>query len=112
MASAPSADVARTVDVLVANARRAARPLAGGSARPQDQPLRGAAAGLRQASATNLEANRADLERTKAAGESAAFLDRLTLTPARIEAMAKGTEEITMLPDPVGETIAAWRRPN
>ena len=43
---------------------------------------------------------------------TAAFLDRLTLTPARIEAMARGLEEIAALPDPVGETIAAWRRPN
>src|SRR5262249_60412535 len=42
----------------------------------------------------------------------AAFVDRLTLTPERIDAMARGLEEIAALPDPIGETIAAWRRPN
>jgi glutamate-5-semialdehyde dehydrogenase len=50
--------------------------------------------------------------RAREAGESVAFVDRLTLTPARIDAMARGLEEIALLPDPVGETIAAWRRPN
>ena len=40
------------------------------------------------------------------------FLDRLTLTPERIEAMAKGIEEIAALPDPVGAVLAAWDRPN
>src|SRR4029077_8420720 len=41
-----------------------------------------------------------------------AFLDRLTLTDARIETMAAGLREIATLPDPVGETVDAWRRPN
>src|SRR6185436_14281373 len=41
-----------------------------------------------------------------------ALLDRLALDDKRIEAMAKGLEEIASLPDPVGETIAAWTRPN
>jgi glutamate-5-semialdehyde dehydrogenase len=50
--------------------------------------------------------------RTRAAGESAAFVDRLTLTPARIEAMARGIEQIVDLHDPIGESIAGWRRPN
>ncbi|WP_264817193.1 glutamate-5-semialdehyde dehydrogenase, partial [Acidomonas methanolica] len=43
---------------------------------------------------------------------SAAFRDRLTLTPARIEAMARGLEDIADLPDPVGRVLAAWERPN
>src|SRR5258706_276852 len=70
------------------------------------------ASALRRERDALLDANRADVERTRAAGESAAFLDRLTLTPERIEAMARGLEEIAALPDPVGETISAWRRPN
>jgi len=105
-------DVERTADGLVRAARAAARTLAGVSSVAKDDALRRGAAGLRRSTAALLEANRGDLERTRAGGESAAFLDRLTLTPARIEAMAKGFEDIAALPDPVGETIAAWRRPN
>jgi glutamate-5-semialdehyde dehydrogenase len=112
MRAALAPDVDRTVAELVRAARAAARALAGASSRAKDVALRGAAAGLRAAERTLLEANRADVERTRASGENAAFLDRLTLTPLRIEAMAKGLEEIAALPDPVGETIAAWRRPN
>ena len=41
-----------------------------------------------------------------------AFVERLTLNDARIEAMARGVEEVAALPDPVGEVIASWRRPN
>ena len=105
-------DAERTADALVRAARTAARALAGASSTAKDEALRGAADGLRRDQASLLEANHADLARTRAAGESTAFLDRLTLTPARIEAMAVGLEEIAALPDPVGEAIAAWRRPN
>lgn len=112
MATALDPDVARTVDRYVTAARAAARQLAGASTTLKDEALHRAAAGLRAAEARLLDANRGDVERTRALGESPAFLDRLTLTPARIEAMAKGLEEITALPDPIGETIGAWRRPN
>src|SRR5262249_33056999 len=71
-----------------------------------------AAARLRRDEARLLGANHTDVERARAGGESGAFVDRLTLTPARIDQMARGLEEIAALPDPVGETIAAWRRPN
>src|SRR6266704_3541523 len=50
--------------------------------------------------------------RALAGAESAACVDRLTWTTGRIDAMARGLEEVAALPDPVGETIAAWRRPN
>lgn len=113
MAQAPlTPEVQRAVAHLVDNARAAARQLAGAPTTAKDAALRGAAAGLRAAHARLLEANRSDLERTRALGESAAFLDRLTLTPARIDAMAAGLEEIAALPDPIGETLDAWRRPN
>src|SRR5262249_36155779 len=107
-----SADVVRTVDGLVGAARSAARGLAGASSTAKDAALRGAAENLRCDERALLDANRSDLERTRAAGETAAFLDRLTLTPARIASMATGLEEIAALPDPIGETMAAWRRPN
>jgi glutamate-5-semialdehyde dehydrogenase len=109
-AAAP--DPTHAADALSAEARRAARTLAGASARAKDAALRGAAARLRAATDAIVAANATDVARARTAGESAAFVDRLTLTPARVEAMAHGVEEIAALPDPVGETIAAWRRPN
>jgi glutamate-5-semialdehyde dehydrogenase len=70
------------------------------------------ARGLEEKTAAIIEANRADLERARAAGVTRAFLDRLTLTDVRLEAMAAGLREIAALPDPVGETVEVWRRPN
>ena len=105
-------DVTKRVDALSGAARTAARGLAGASTRAKDAALRGAANRLRREQADIAAANATDVARARAAGESAAFVDRLTLTAARIDAMARGLEEIAALPDPVGETIAAWRRPN
>jgi len=105
-------DAARIVEALAADARAAARALAGASSAAKDAALRAAARRLRRDQAALLRENHDDVGRARAAGEAVAFVDRLTLTPARIEAMAQGLEEIAALPDPVGETIAAWRRPN
>ena len=107
-----SADTGRLVDALSGDARAAARALAGASSRDKDAALRAAATRLRQDRDTILRANREDVERTRAGGESGAFIERLTLDAGRIDAMARGLEEVAALPDPVGETIAAWRRPN
>src|SRR5437764_533486 len=112
MEARPSSNVEARVEALTSGARAAARALAAAPARARDTALGEAAARLRRAEAALLEANHGDVERARAAGESAAFVDRLTLTPARIEAMARGLEEIAALPDPVGETRAAWRGPN
>jgi len=105
-------DAARMVESLASEARAAARGLAGASSAAKDAALRGAAARLRREQDAILRANRDDVERARAGGESAAFVDRLTLDAKRVDAMARGLEEIAALPDPVGETIAAWRRPN
>src|SRR5215468_1853987 len=112
MQPAASPDVDGIVERLSLGAREAARGLARASSAAKDRALRDAASGLRGAQAALLSANRDDVERARAVGESAAFVDRLTLNPDRIEAMARGLEDIAALPDPVGETIAAWRRPN
>src|SRR5262249_50796645 len=56
--------------------------------------------------------NALDLAETRREGANAAFLDRLTLSPKRIEEMAAGIEEIAGLADPVGRIIAEWDRPN
>ena len=73
---------------------------------------RAAAAALRDASAAILAANAADLAAFDAGGGSAAFRDRLLLTPARVAAMAQGLEDIAALPDPLARTLADWTRPN
>jgi glutamate-5-semialdehyde dehydrogenase len=59
-----------------------------------------------------LAANAEDLAAAKSAGLSAAMLDRLSLTPERIEAVAKAVEEIAAIPDPVGREDERWTRPN
>ena len=56
-----------------------------------------------------IDANRADLETSGLAG---AMRDRLLLTPERIATMVAGVREVASLPDPIGETIAEWTRPN
>ena len=71
--------------------------------------LRAMAAALRVQSGEILAANATDLA---ACGGTAAFRDRLTLTEARVDAMAKGLEDIAQLPDPLGRTLADWTRPN
>ena len=112
MQAALSPDVERAVEALSRDAREAARALAGSSSAVRDRALRDAAARMRSAQAALLAANAEDVTRARASGDTAAFIDRLTLTPARIEAMARGIEEIAALSRPVGESIAAWRRPN
>jgi glutamate-5-semialdehyde dehydrogenase len=93
-------------------ARVAARALAKTPTTVKNQALTLAAQRLRQAQDALLAANQCDVEAGKQAGLSVAMLDRLTLTAGRVEAMARGVEIIAELPDPVGETIAMWRRPN
>jgi glutamate-5-semialdehyde dehydrogenase len=78
----------------------------------RNQALRASAAAIRAQAAAIAEANRADVTAATAKGLSPAMIDRLTLTPARIEAMAKGLEDIAALPDPLNRVLADWTRPN
>ena len=104
--------VAADVIALCQAARAAGRQLALASTWAKNNALARAAARLRGAADSLLAANRRDVDNGRNAGLSPALIDRLTLTEARIEAMAAGLEQIAQLPDPVGETIAQWRRPN
>ncbi len=101
---------------LIAEIGRAARNAAHVAALAHDEvknnALRAAAQELRQASAAILSANAQDVAQAKAAGASSAAVDRLTLDHKRIEAMARGVEEIADLPDPVGRVLAVFERPN
>jgi glutamate-5-semialdehyde dehydrogenase len=105
-------DVTQLIQTKARAAREAARQLALCSTRTKNEALQQMARGLEEKTAVILDANRGDLERARSSGVTRAFLDRLTLTDVRIETMAAGLREIAALPDPVGETVEAWRRPN
>ena len=93
-------------------AKVAARALALASTRAKNDALHQMARGLEEKTALVLDANRADLARARSAGLTSAFMDRLTLSESRLEEMAAGLRQVAALPDPVGETVEAWRRPN
>src|SRR5690606_31754450 len=92
--------------------RAAARPLANASAERKNAALSAMAHAIENHRDAILQANAVDMENGVEAGLSAAFLDRLELTPERIRAIADGIRAIASLPDPVGSVIAAWDRPN
>ncbi len=93
-------------------ARAAMRELGVADEAAKNAALHAAATGIRDSSATLLEANARDLDEAGGGTMTESFLDRLQLDDGRIEGMAKGLEEIAALPDPVGRVIAAWDRPN
>ena len=93
-------------------ARAAARQLRQCTAEQKNAGLRAMADELVAAQDAILFANAQDMEKANAAGLSAAMIDRLTLNPKRIAAMADGIREVAELPDPVGEIIRDWTRPN
>jgi glutamate-5-semialdehyde dehydrogenase len=93
-------------------ARAAAAVLALASTDQKNAALQAMAAKLGARADKILEANRQDLEGARAKGRDAAFLDRLTLNDARVEAMARGLREVAALADPVGQVTASWTRPN
>ncbi|MEW6269670.1 MAG: glutamate-5-semialdehyde dehydrogenase [Thermodesulfobacteriota bacterium] len=91
-------------------ARAALRPLRLASTATKDAALRAFARLLREETSGLLAANQRDLAALRDA--TSAFRDRLTLDERRIDAMARALEEVAELPDPVGETVTTWRRPN
>ncbi|MGD9913789.1 MAG: glutamate-5-semialdehyde dehydrogenase [Rhizobiaceae bacterium] len=93
-------------------ARAAARPLAIAPPAAKNAALEAMAQALLDGSAGILAANRIDVKNGEDAGLSKSFMDRLTLSEARIRDMADGVRAIAALADPVGEVIASWRRPN
>ncbi len=105
-------DVRTSVIELCQKARRAARQLAVAETNTKNACLLRLAQELRQQQPRILEANAQDVEEAGKQGLTAALIDRLRLDEPRIEALARGVEVVATLPDPVGETIACWRRPN
>jgi glutamate-5-semialdehyde dehydrogenase len=107
-----SADATAWVQAAAKRARIASSLLARMPEAARNVALRAAAAALRAASPVIVAANQRDLAAFDAHGGTAAFRDRLALTPARVEAMAQGLDDIAVLPDPVGRVLAEWDRPN
>jgi glutamate-5-semialdehyde dehydrogenase len=105
-------DIRELVTARARAAREASRALALASSRAKNEGLLQMARGVEERAPAILRANRADLERARGQSHSRAFLDRLTLTDSRVEEMAAGIRQIAALPDPVGETVRMWRRPN
>jgi len=94
------------------SAKRAAGELANAATEQKNRALLCAARILRAEQPTILAANKKDMEIARGRGLGGALLDRLLLDEGRIEAMAASLEAIAGLPDPVGDVIAAWERPN
>ncbi|NDE02367.1 MAG: glutamate-5-semialdehyde dehydrogenase, partial [Gammaproteobacteria bacterium] len=86
--------------------------LARSTAASRDAALREAAHAVRRQAAQILAANALDMAEGEQKGLSAAMLDRLRLDASRLEAIARGLEQIAELPDPLGRVLAEWHRPN
>jgi len=107
-----SADLPALMTELVKGARAAARVLALAPAEQKDRALEAIERAIRSQAKEILAANAEDVAEVKAGGATSAFLDRLTLTPSRIEAMADGVAIVRGIPDPVGAVTESWQRPN
>ena len=93
-------------------AKAAAHKLAGVSSATKDAALEAMASALTARADEILDANTEDLERAEADGVAGALIDRLTLTPERIDQMAAGLRVVIGLKDPVGEVLDGWTLPN
>ncbi len=100
------------MQALGATARDAARAVRDASTEAKNKALTAGAAAIRAHKADILKANAMDVDTARAAGMPAPMVERLILDDKRIEAMAKGIEDIVALPDPVGRELARWTRPN
>jgi len=105
-------NLTQLMTALAQNARAGAEALRLAGPEVRTQIILRAAAAIRQRQAEILRANAADVEAASGKGLSSAMVERLVLNEARVEAMAKGLEEVAALPDPVGRELARWRRPN
>jgi glutamate-5-semialdehyde dehydrogenase len=97
---------------LALRAKKASRVLALTPTKVKNEALRAMARELRRAQARILRANAAEVRAARVAGLSAAFVERLSLDHARIEKIARGLEQVSKLPDPVGEVTDFAVRPN
>ncbi|HUZ69262.1 MAG TPA: glutamate-5-semialdehyde dehydrogenase [Candidatus Saccharimonadales bacterium] len=100
------------LSLLADRARLAATMLGSLASDTKNAALMSLADALTAASTAILDANHVDLDAARSNGMRGSLLDRLTLTPRRVSGMAGGLRAVATLPDPVGEVIEAWTRPN
>lgn len=93
-------------------AKEASRDVAQLSGAVKDQALEAMAAALQDRKDFLVQANAEDVERARSEGSSNTIIDRLTLTESRLDAMADGLRAVAQQPDPVGEVVDGWKRPN
>lgn len=105
-------DIKQYVTDKARKAKAASRVLANCSTEIKNNALFKMAAGLEKEAGMLIAENKKDLTAAEQKGLSKAMIDRLTLNPDRIKAMADGLREVAALPDPVGEVTRMWRRPN
>jgi glutamate-5-semialdehyde dehydrogenase len=100
------------VIAVLRRARAAAPRIALATTAEKNLVLKNLAAAIRASADKIVAANQKDLKRASDDGRAGAFVERLTLNPARIEAMANSVEEVAALPDPVANVVESWKRPN
>lgn len=93
-------------------ARGAARALANLSTQVKNEALQAMAVALLDRAGYILEANAEDVRGARERNISEALIDRLMLSEERLEGMAQGLRQVAALPDPIGEVLRGWRRPN
>jgi glutamate-5-semialdehyde dehydrogenase len=98
-----SKEIQKMMQEIGQRARSASRAMARASSEQKNQALLHIAKAVRQQAAQIQAVNQIDVERAKANGQDAAFIDRLTMTPKTIETMALGLEQIVSLEDPIGK---------
>jgi glutamate-5-semialdehyde dehydrogenase len=110
--AAHDAALAGTMLAMGEAARAASAAVAKAGPDKRAAALKAMAAHIRSNAAAILAANATDVDAARIKGISGSMLDRLELTPARIEAMAQGVDDVAALPDPVGTVLETWTRPN
>jgi len=107
-----NADLSALMTDLAVKARAAARVLALAPPEQKDRALSAIERAIREHAAAILAANAEDVAEARAAGMTSAFVDRLTLTQARVAGMADGVATVREIPDPIGTVTESWQRPN
>src|SRR5436305_2798824 len=107
-----NADLPALMTELATRARAAARVLALASPQQKNRALQAMERAIREHATAILAANAEDIAEVRSGGATSAFIDRLTLTQARIDAMADGIATVRKIPDPVGVVTESWQRPN
>src|SRR5580698_7697933 len=107
-----NADLTELMNALASRARAAARVLALASPAQKNKALEAIERAIRSHAAAILAANDEDVTEARAGGATSAFVDRLTLTQSRIDAMANGVAIVRAIEDPIGVVTERWQRPN